>query len=173
MIEVFKKFPRNKFDFEGAIVLYSKNLETFYRISFGCGDNLMEEDRAEGYDDYLLYDAYSYNPKCKYTIEEMKGIIKYNDGYLDTIHELVDEDGGMMLVKRSDYMNSGDIRDYLENALDMAGVWVTETYSKAYDVIAEDAEDAEQIAENLAMDDMKLAIPENMDDREITVEQED
>lgn len=48
-------------------------------------------------------------------------------------------------------------------------VYVTETYSKAYDVIAEDAEEAEQIADNLATDDMELAVPENMESRTMMV----
>lgn len=49
-------------------------------------------------------------------------------------------------------------------------VTVTESYSKTYYIKARDAEEAQEKADELASDDMELACPENMDDREFEVE---
>jgi len=49
-------------------------------------------------------------------------------------------------------------------------VTVTESYSKTYYIEARDAEEAQEKADELASDDMELACPENMDDREFEVE---
>ena len=46
---------------------------------------------------------------------------------------------------------------------------VTETYSKVYEIEAEDLEEALDKAEELASDDTELATPENMDDRNCEV----
>ena len=46
---------------------------------------------------------------------------------------------------------------------------VTETYSKVYEIEAEDFEEALDKAEELASDDTELATPENMDDRNCEV----
>lgn len=48
-------------------------------------------------------------------------------------------------------------------------VWVTETYEKCYEVEAEDEFEAQDIAEDLASDDMEITEPENMTDRECEV----
>ena len=70
----------------------------------------------EGYDDYMNIDVYEWNGERP--LMEVINEIRENDGYIDDIDGLEDTDGGMMLIKRADYNNSGDIRDYLENALD-------------------------------------------------------
>ena len=46
---------------------------------------------------------------------------------------------------------------------------VTETYSKVYEIEAEDWEEALDKAEEFASDDTELATPENMDDRNCEV----
>lgn len=48
-------------------------------------------------------------------------------------------------------------------------VVVTETYSKTYHVEAEDEQEARDIADRLASNDMELACPENMNSRECEV----
>ena len=48
-------------------------------------------------------------------------------------------------------------------------VVVTETYSKTYRVEAKDAQEARDIADALASNDMELACPENMNNRECEV----
>ena len=121
MNKYFEKFPRNKVDYFGRVVLYSKNLDTFFDISFGCGDNLTQEDVENGYDDYLNISSWKVIGDYNDILKDIK-----EDIYLDEIDGLEEYDGGMLLVKRADYNNSGDIRDYLENALDMGGYGVSE-----------------------------------------------
>ena len=48
-------------------------------------------------------------------------------------------------------------------------VRVTETYISDYEVEAEDADEACEKAEEMAMNDDTLAAPENMSDREVEV----
>lgn len=116
MNNIFRYIPENPFPFEGGVTLFATNLNVFYHIWFGSGDNLDEEDIEEGYDDYMNIDVYEWNGERP--LMEVINEIRENDGYIDDIDGLEDTDGGMMLIKRADYNNSGDIRDYLENALD-------------------------------------------------------
>ena len=81
-------------------------------------DDLDEEDIDNGFDDYMNIDAYKWNGERP--LMEVINNIRENDGYIDEVDGLEDTDGGMMLIKRADYNNSGDIRDYLENSLDFA-----------------------------------------------------
>lgn len=116
MNNIFRYIPENPFPFEGGITLFSTQLNEFYHIWFGSGDNLDEEDIANGFDDYMNIDVYKWDGIRP--LMEVVNEIKENDGYIDEVDGLMDEDGGMMLIKRSDYNNSGDIRYYLENSLE-------------------------------------------------------
>lgn len=116
MNNIFRYIPENQFPFEGGVTLFATDLNMFYHIWFGSGDNLDEGDIEEGYDDYMNIDAYKWNGERP--LMEVINNIRENEGYIDDIDGLEDTDSGMMLIKRADYKNSGDIRDYLENALD-------------------------------------------------------
>ena len=116
MNNIFRYIPENPFPFESGVTLFSTDLNMFYHIWFGSGDNLDEEDIDNGFDDYMNIDAYKWNGERP--IMEVINNIRENDGYIDEVDGLEDTDGGMMLIKRADYNNSGDIRDYLENALE-------------------------------------------------------
>ena len=116
MNNIFCNIPENPFPFEGGVTLFSTNLNMFYHIWFGSGDNLDDDDIELGYDDYMNIDVYKWNGERP--LLEVINEIKENDGYIDEVEGLEDTDGGMMLIKRADYNHSGDIRDYLVNALD-------------------------------------------------------
>ena len=116
MNNIFLYIPENPFPFEGGVTLFSTDLNMFYHIWFGSGDNLDEEDIDNGFDDYMNIDAYKWNGERP--LMEVINNIRENDGYIDDVDGLEDTDSGMLLIKRADYNNSGDIRDYLENALD-------------------------------------------------------
>ena len=49
-------------------------------------------------------------------------------------------------------------------------VLVTETYSKYYEVEANSEDEARDLAEHEATDDMNLACPENMDNRVVEID---
>lgn len=116
--EVFKDMERNDIDFKGGCVLFSSNLNTFYNVVFGTGDNLSTEDIEQGFDDYVMVDSWVAN-----WLEPLATVIQQlrdgKEGY--DIRGLTEQDGAMMLVKRSRYGNSGDIRSYITNALEMVG----------------------------------------------------
>ena len=118
MNNIFYYIPENPFSFEGCVTLFSTDRNMFYHIWFGSGDNLDEDDIDNGFDDYMNIDAYKWNGERP--LMEVINNIRENDGYIDEVDGLEDTDGGMMLIKRADYNNSGDIRDYLENSLDFA-----------------------------------------------------
>ena len=44
---------------DGALVIFVPSQGEFVKIEEGTGDNLLKEDRADGYVDYLNYDRYS------------------------------------------------------------------------------------------------------------------
>ena len=131
----FNMIPRNTFDFEGGVVLFAKDSDTFYHIWFGSGDNLTDEDIEDGYDDYMNYEVYRLVNGMSF--DDVVPFIKEADGYLDVVEGLgiEEEDGGMMLIKRDDYGNSGDIRDYLENALEMANYGVSDIANLYKDLV--------------------------------------
>lgn len=129
----FNMIPRNEFDFEGGVVLFSKDSDTFYHIWFGSGDNLDDADIEDGYDDYMNYESYRLADGVSF--EDAVGLVKDAEGYLDEIECLEEEDGGMMLIKRAEYGDSGDIRDYLENALEMANYGVSDLANLYKDLV--------------------------------------
>lgn len=118
MNSIFSNIPENPSPFEGGITLFASNLNRFYHIWFGSGDNLDDGDIEEGYDDYMNIDVYKWDGVRP--LMEVINSIRENDGYIDDVDGLIEDDGGMMLIRRSDYNNSSDIRDYLENSLDFA-----------------------------------------------------
>ena len=133
MNNIFLYIPENPFPFEGGVTLFSTDLNMFYHIWFGSGDNLDEEDIDNGFDDYMNIDAYKWNGERP--LMEVINDISENDGYIDDIYGLEDTDSGMMLIKRADYNNSGDIRDYLENSLDFANYGADNVESLYKDLI--------------------------------------
>ena len=74
-------------------VIYCDN-GLFYHIYEGTGDNLLEEDIAEGYVDYIMYDIF-----------EMEGCI---------LNEI---DGGMILLKN--YYTDHAINEIINKVADM------------------------------------------------------
>ncbi len=114
---VFMGLPRNRYDYEGGMVLYATRAEVFYRVVFGTGDNLLAEDRREGYDDYLMLDSYGLmsGVPVSSVFDQFRAGVEIED-----VEGLVELDGSQMLVRRGEY-GTGDIRAYLENALDMIG----------------------------------------------------
>ena len=133
MNNIFRYIPENPFPFECGVTLFSTDLNMFYHIWFGSGDNLDEEDIDNGFDDYMNIDAYKWNGERP--LMEVINNIRENDGYIDEVDGLEDTDGGMMLIKRVDYNNSGDIRDYLENSLDFANYGADNVESLYKDLI--------------------------------------
>lgn len=57
----------------------------------------------------------------------------------------------------------------MENDVHDFDVVVTEIYSKTYHVEAKDEQEARDIADRLASDDMELTCPDNMDSRKCEV----
>lgn len=133
MNNIFHYIPENPFPFEGGVTLFSTDRNIFYHIWFGSGDNLDEDDIDNGFDDYMNIDAYKWNGERP--LMEVINNIRESDGYIDEVDGLEDTDGGMMLIKRADYNNSGDIRDYLKNSLDFVNYGVDNVENLYNDLI--------------------------------------
>ena len=120
--QAFSRLTPNPADREGGILLFSPKNLVFYEITFGSGDNLSAEDSAGGYDGYIVVNTAKlvHGPGIEYLTVEPS-------------------DGGDMLVRYDDYGRSGDIRDYLADALDFAG------YCGSYDDLVEIRQPAEPI----------------------------
>lgn len=133
MNNIFRYIPENPFPFEGGVTLFSTDLNMFYHIWFGSGDNLDADDIDNGFDDYMNIDLYKWDGvrPIMAVIDE----IKENDGYIDGVDGLKETDGGIILIKRAEYNDSGDIRDYLENALDFGEYRVDDVESLYKDLI--------------------------------------
>ena len=122
MTQALSRLTPNPTDHEGGILLFSPKTLVFYEITFGSGDNLSAEDSAGGYDGYIVVNTAKlvHGPGLEYLTVEPS-------------------DGGDMLVRYADYGRSGDIRDYLADALDFAG------YCGFYDDLVEIRQPAEPI----------------------------
>ena len=120
--QAFSRLTPNTADREGGIILFSPKTLVFYEITFGSGDNLSAEDSAGGYDGYIVVNTAKlvHGPGLEYLTVEPS-------------------DGGDMLVRYDDYGRSGDIRDYLADALDFAG------YCGSYDDLVEIRQPTEPI----------------------------
>lgn len=77
-------------------------------ITLGSGDNLLPEDREEGYSWYVNIDCYSADKNA--ALDAMK------DCSFEEIEGLTEGDGGMQLYKDEDHPSPMDmIKDALEN----------------------------------------------------------
>lgn len=120
--ESFDRFkdvvPKNKFEWEGGIVLYDAASEEFFNISFGSGDNLDSDDIDEGFDDYIMVERYELDGTKGSALIVVDAVDK---GYVDgTTEGLREVDGGQLLLKRNEWTD-GDIRRFITEALDFVG----------------------------------------------------
>lgn len=53
----------------GGILLFCPEQKLFLRVSYGTGDNLLKEDRREGYDDYIYISADSFDDGWEEEVE--------------------------------------------------------------------------------------------------------
>lgn len=120
--ESFERFkdivPKNKFDWEGGIVLYDAASEEFFNISFGSGGNLDADDIDAGFDDYIMVE--------RYELDGTKGsafivVDAVDNGCVDGNTEgLREVDGGQLLLKHKEWTD-GDIRRFITYAIDFVG----------------------------------------------------
>lgn len=83
----------------GGLLIFVQDANKFVRISYGTGDNLLREDRVEGYDDYIYI-----------VVDE------FNDGWEE------DVDGGQMMLKmQEDWGGHYNICQHAVDALDFVG----------------------------------------------------
>lgn len=84
----------------GGLLLFSPESKQFIRISYGCGDNLSDEDIEAGYDDYLYI-----------VIDE------FDDGWQE------DVDGGQMLLKmKEEWGGRHNICQHIKDGLGFMGI---------------------------------------------------
>lgn len=82
----------------GGLLIFDYEHKWFVRISYGTGDNLLEEDIEEGFDDYL------YITMDKFDNEEW----------------IEDVDGGQMMLKMSEEWDGHyNICQHIKDALEM------------------------------------------------------
>ena len=120
--ESFERFkdmvPKNKFEWEGSIVLYDAASEQFFNIAFGAGGNLDADDIDEGFDDYIMVERYELDGT------RGSGLVVVDasaQGYIDSETKGLREiDGGQLLLKRKEWTD-GDIRRFITEALDFVG----------------------------------------------------
>ena len=117
--EMFKDVvPKNKFDWEGGIVLYDEKSEEFFNISFGSGDNLDADDIEAGFDDYIMVERYELDGTIGPEFVVADAVDK---GFIDNTTEGLREiDGGQLLLKRKEWTD-GDIRRFITEALEFVG----------------------------------------------------
>ncbi len=60
-----------------GVLLYLPNAEIFVFAKFGDGDNLLEEDMRDGYNDYIYVVTYKFN-QTEF-IEEDGGLVMFNN----------------------------------------------------------------------------------------------
>ncbi len=116
----FTTFPRNKFDYQGRVVLFDTVANVFYNFSFGTGDNLDDEDTDEGFDDYFMVDSWEWDEKTRLAdiFNEIRMGVDMEE--VDGIDEI---DGGQLLIKRKEFGDSGDIRTYIPACLEFGGYY--------------------------------------------------
>lgn len=83
----------------GGLLIFVPGANQFVRISYGTGDNLLREDRAEGYDDYVYI-----------TVDE------FNDGWNEDV-----EGGQLMLKMQKEWGGHYNICQHAVAALDEMG----------------------------------------------------
>ena len=115
--------PKNRFEWEGGIVLYDAASEEFLSVAFGSGDNLDAGDIDAGFDDYIMVERYELDGTIGSAYVVVDAVRK---GYIDeTTKGLREVDGGQLLLKRKEWTN-GDIRRFIMEALELVGYGVLE-----------------------------------------------
>jgi len=127
---VLYSLPRNDYDYEGGLTLYSVKDKLFYRIVFGTGDNLLHEDIEAGYDDYLMIDTYKVDEHTPLS----RVFSQLNEYEIDDVDGVEEVYGSQLLVRRKDY-ETGDIRAYLADALDEIGYTCEDKEKMYHDLI--------------------------------------
>lgn len=117
--ELFKDIvQKNKFDWEGGVVLYDAASENFFNVAFGSGENLDADDIDAGFDDYIMVE--------RYELDGTKGsasvvVDAVDKGFVDdTTEGLREVYGGQLLLKRKEWAD-GDIRRFITEALELVG----------------------------------------------------
>ena len=129
MNPAFYNFPRNSKDYFGGIVLFDVTTDTFVKLEWGIGDNLLKEDRASGYDDYINYEMWGWAGGPLAAIFSL--VDRYEGDFESIGDDYSDEgktfqisfapcDGGMFLVRRK-AKKTGDIREYIRDVMEHAG----------------------------------------------------
>ena len=118
-LDFFKRIvPRNPYDWEGSVVLYSVFTRSFFAIAFGSGGNLDGDDMDNGFNDYIMADQYELSEP---QLLDHVMLVAKNTGYVDeTVNGLKPVDGGQWLLKHKDW-NNGDIRRFIMEGLTFAG----------------------------------------------------
>ena len=118
-LERFKDIvPKNKYDWEGGVVLYDAASDEFFNIAFGAGGNLDSDDIDAGFDDYIMVERYELDGTKGSAFVVMDAVDK---GFVDdTTEGLREVDGGQLLLKRKEWTD-GDIRRFITEALDFVG----------------------------------------------------
>lgn len=121
-MESFERFkgivPKNKYDWEGGVVLYDAASEEFFNIAFGSGGNLDADDTDAGFDDYIMVERYELDGTKGSAFVVVDAVDK---GFVDdTTEGLREVDGGQILLKRKEWTD-GDIRRFITEALDFVG----------------------------------------------------
>lgn len=49
-------------NYEKGLMMYDNDKDLFVMAYFGCGDNLMQEDREQGFDDYVNIEVFGIEP---------------------------------------------------------------------------------------------------------------
>lgn len=78
----------------GILLRHTKKPNLYFRIEWGSGDALSEEDIEEGYDDYINVDMCQFDKNGEFSVF----------------------DGGVMLVKHEDDKYEGKIENAVEDA---------------------------------------------------------
>ena len=102
--ESFERFkdivPKNKFEWEGGVVLYDAASEEFFNIAFGSGGNLDADDTDAGFDDYIMVERYELDGTKGSAFVVVDAVDK---GFVDdTTEGLREVDGGQLLLKRKE-----------------------------------------------------------------------
>lgn len=124
--------PRNPFDWEGTVVLYSVESVSLFNVAFGTGDNLDSDDIADGFDDYIMVEQYQLDGTRD--LEDILKDIRENGWIEDDLDGIREIDGGQLLLKRKEW-NAGDIRRFIASALEFAGYGVSDPKQWMKDIV--------------------------------------
>ena len=125
----FTTFPRNMFDYQGRVVLFDTNNNVFYDFAFGTGDNLDDEDRDGGFDDYFMTGFWEWDEKT--CLADIFSAIRRGID-MEEVDGIDEIDGGQLLIKRKKYGDSGDIRTYIPACLEFSGYFTRDMKPEDY-----------------------------------------